>query len=258
VLASGEPDFPFFLGWANQTWTGIWHAAPDKVLIEQTYPGADDDSAHFAAVLPALRDPRYFCVDGRPVFYVFRPEQMPDARAFTDLWRSLAERAGLPGLYFVAEMSDLLGAGPLVPDPGALGFDAGVYIRLPADLAPHWRLTMRLRRKLRGGPEVYPYSSVPQDPPPGVSGRVLPCVYPNWDNTPRSGRNGLVLHGSTPELFGRHVRAALARVESFAPSERLLFLKSWNEWAEGNHLEPDQRFGAAYLEVLADELGVRR
>jgi hypothetical protein len=61
-----------------------------------------------------------------------------------------------------------------------------------------------------------------------------------------------VLHGSTPELFGRHVREALQRVRRLEGGRRLVFIKSWNEWAEGNYLEPDQRHGRGYLEALSE------
>ncbi len=256
VLASGRPDFPFCLAWANQSWTGTWHAAPDRVLVEQTYPGPDDDRAHFDAVLPAFRDNRYLRVGGCPVFYVFRPEQLPDPRGFTHRWREFADAAGLAGLYLVAEVSDLLGRGPLVSDPGALGFDAGVYVRIPADMSASAVARMRLRRKIRRGPEVYPYAAEPIEPSAVVKGRVLPCVYPNWDNTPRSGRGGLALTGASPERFRAHLRRAVERVSSVPAAERFVFVKSWNEWAEGNHVEPCARFGRGYLDALGDELGV--
>src|SRR5208283_1156501 len=72
VLKSGEPDFPFCLAWANESWTGVWHGSPDKVLREQTYPGSNDDEAHFYYLLTAFRDSRYLKVDDRPIFYVYK------------------------------------------------------------------------------------------------------------------------------------------------------------------------------------------
>ncbi len=250
VLASGAPELPFALAWANQTWSGIWHGAPDRVLIEQTYPGAADDQAHFDHVLPAFIDDRYVTVDGRPLFYVFRPEQLPEPGAFVERWQTMAQRAGLPGLYLVAEMSDLLGRGPVYPDPFGAGFDAGVHVRIPVDVSANSVRRMRLLRKM-GLPEIYPYASTPVARPPSTSARpILPCVYPNWDNTPRSGRRGLVAHRSTPARFRVHVEDAVARLRSLPDDRRLLFVKSWNEWAEGNHLEPDLRDGRGYLEAL--------
>lgn len=256
ILESNEPDMPFCLGWANQTWTGIWHAAPDRILIEQTYPGPKDDAAHFEALLPAFCDERYFTVNGCPVFYVFRPEELPDAMAWCTRWREMATASGLPGLHLVGEMSDLLGRGPVCEDPMALGFDAGVYVRLPADNSPRHVLRMRVMRKLLGGgPEVYPYLREPRQLPPRYRKKAIyPALYPNWDNTPRSGRGGLVLSGSHPKLFARHVEAAARTQQDRPGDQRLLFVKSWNEWAEGNYLEPDLEHGRGWLEALRDGL----
>jgi hypothetical protein len=253
VLSSGEPSISFCLAWANQTWTGIWHGAHDRILKQQTYPGPQDDQRHFDTVLPAFRDERYLRVDGRPVFYVFRPEELPDARQFVDRWQEMARTAGLDGLYLVAETSDLLGAGPRYSRAVADGFDADVYMRIPARVDRYTHLRMRVLRKSMGGPEIYPYSddagSLHRSGP-----TTQPCVYPNWDNTPRSGRGGLVLTGATPEKFRRNVESAVSLLAGRPPQERLLWVKSWNEWAEGNHLEPDLREGRAWLEALRDGL----
>lgn len=248
VLASGDPGVSFCLAWANQTWSGIWHGDADRVLIEQQYPGEDDDRAHFECILPAFRDPRYLRVDGRPVFYVFRPEGLPRADRFVDLWQDMARKAGLGGLYLVAEMSDLLGRGIRYSAADGDGFDAGVYMRLPARIDRRTWLRMRAGRRI-GLPEVFPYTD--RWSSDAVTGpRVQPCVYPNWDNTPRSGRGGVVLTGSTPEKFRSNVRQAVASIQDRPQEERLLWVKSWNEWAEGNYLEPDLRYGRGWLEAL--------
>lgn len=254
MVASGAPDFPFCLAWANQTWSGIWHGAADRILIEQTYPGPEDDRRHFEHLLPAFTDRRYLKLDKKPLFYVFRPELLPNPAAFVERWRTLAASAGLPGLYLVAEVSDLLGKGPIYHDFERDGFDAGVYVRLPARIDRWTVIKMRLRRKLLRQPERYPYAMLPTEPPAAIAGEALhPCVYPNWDNTPRSGRSGLVITGSSPEAFRPHVRAATQSLQSRPHEHRLLFVKSWNEWAEGNYLEPDLEHGHSFLRVLAEE-----
>lgn len=277
VLQLKQPDFPFCLGWANQTWSGVWHGLPDKILIEQTYPGPDDFAAHFQAILPALTDPRYITVDGRPLFYVYAPTDLPDARRFTDLWRELALSVGLKGLYLVADT--LAGARsaragspsseaprPALDswDPRAQGFDAAVNTGLLPLLGyrPWSQPLRRLRwewKRRAGRPTIYRYEDVCEGfvldrmgPAPNATRHI--CLLPGWDNTPRSGFNGLVLHGSTPELFRRQVRRAVSLGAGQRPEYRLAFLKSWNEWAEGNYMEPDLRFGRGYLEVLRDEV----
>jgi lipopolysaccharide biosynthesis protein len=260
ILTSGEPDFPFCLCWANETWTGIWHGAPNRVLIEQTYPGEDDHRRHFNHLLRAFADPRYVRVDGKPLFVVYRPEKLPDSRRVTDLWRDWALHAGLPGLYLMAEHH--------LPDwdPAPAGFDARLDVRLPQrrrDLQAlvtwqqhPWTRLRHWAADKRRLPTIHSYASVADSvvgaPTAGI--RSFPCVVPNWDNTPRSGADGMLLQGSTPELFRPQLCKAVAYVRDYPAQERLVFIKSWNEWAEGNHLEPDLRFGHGYLEVVREEL----
>jgi hypothetical protein len=255
VMRTKEPSLSFCLAWANQTWTGIWHGANDKVLMKQTYPGPEDDQAHFDAVVDAFRDERYFRINGRPLFYVFRPEELPDASAFVDRWQSMARRAGLEGLFLVAEVSDLLGKGATYCMAAEDGFDAGAYVRLPAGRSASQRVRMRLKRKILGGLEVYPYSPRPIPLPAQLDPRFYqPVVYPNWDNSPRSGRNAIVLTGSTPERFRTHIAAAVEHLSDRPENERVMWIKSWNEWAEGNYLEPDLRNGHRSLRAVHEEL----
>jgi hypothetical protein len=256
VLASGQPDFPFCLNWANQTWSGIWHGAPNRVLIEQTYPGMDDHRRHFDALLPAFADKRCLKVDGRSLFVIYSPRELPESTRVLDLWRELAVKSGLPGLFIVGEQGE--------PDSDLrpLGFDAAVNVRLPSRRR-HWRIPWTRpveKLKFRQGLIVHRYEDVMDwmiaDPVPELGS--FPCVIPNWDNSPRSGAKGLVLHGSTPELFRRHLRRALDSIADVPYDRRIVFVKSWNEWAEGNHLEPDLKFGRGYLEVLREELTRRQ
>ena len=256
VVSSGQPDFPFCICWANETWTGIWHGAPGRVLIEQTYPGEDDYKRHFDALAPAFHDRRYFRIDGKPLFHIYNPLAIPDAARATDLWRRLAEKLGLTGLYLVALVDRPSW------NPRANGYDATVITKLPL-LRNQWvpwneplrKIQNRILRMLKR-PSVYRYADAIEtfvtDPVPGIES--FPTVVPNWDNTPRSGLNGLVLHASSPELFRRHLKKALERTKVNPPGRRLIFVKSWNEWAEGNHLEPDLRHGRAYLQVIREEL----
>jgi lipopolysaccharide biosynthesis protein len=248
VLRSGRPTLPFCLGWANQTWTGIWHGAPGRVLIEQTYPPGDDQ-AHFDEVVAAFRDERYLRVGGRPVFYLYSPREHPDPAAFVDRWQDMARAAGLPGLYLVAEISDFRGDRWDYGSVHAAGFDAGVYLRLPVDGRA---IPTNSILPAGEGPEVYAYADTPVEIPDDPF--LQPGVIPNWDNSPRSGHRGLVLTGATPEKFRTHLRAAVDVVADRAPQERFVWIKSWNEWAEGNHLEPDLVFGHGWLDVIRDEL----
>jgi lipopolysaccharide biosynthesis protein len=244
VLHSGEPDFPFCLGWANQHWSTIWTGG-NRVLVAQTYPGPDDHRRHFETLLHAFNDPRYVRVDDRPLFFVYRPADLPDARAFADLWRRLAEDAGLPGLYLVGETKGAWQA-------AGSGFDA--ELQIPLYGAARRRLNgpvgARLER-LRRRPRRVAYDTIATAEPATEPGPRLPVVLSNWDNTPRFGRRGFVLTGATPEAFGRKLGAAVDAVRGLPVDQRIVFIKSWNEWAEGNYLEPDRRHGTALLDEVA-------
>jgi len=255
VLESGKPDFPFCLCWANQTWTGIWHGDEKRILIEQTYPGEEDQRAHFSYLARAFADRRYLTVDGKPLFLIFRPTEIPGVKNLTDSWREMAEKAGFEGLYLVGFSWDPAWI------PQSHGFDASVIQNLPKP--GEWfskrrpiEWLIKHYYALRGKPAIYSYKQIAPTllAKELVNIRNYPCVVPNWDNTPRSGRRGLVLHESTPELFRIHLKEALDMVRQLPSDNRLLFVKSWNEWAEGNHLEPDLRFGNAYLKVIKEEI----
>lgn len=265
VLRSGQPNFPFCLAWANETWSGIWYGRSDRILVEQTYPGLDDYRAHFYALLDAFGDDRYAKIEGKPIFLVFRPANLPESWQFTDCWRELAQRAGLKGIYFVGLASPTW-------CPEEHGFDASVVdsVRLAVSrlgYSPGPRRDKVAAALQRIGatflcapacdrPRAYSYRKALSYALPdlGISDQRYPCVVPNWDNTPRSGLGGVAFEGSSPDLFAGHLRGAIGQVAHRLLDQRVVFVRSWNEWAEGNHLEPDQKFGHAYLEVVRREV----
>lgn len=252
VVAAGKPCFPFCLAWANHTWSGIWHGSPDRVLIEQTYPGKQDIIDHFYALVEAFSDPRYIKVDGRNLFSIYRPRDLKDAQAFMDTWRELAIKEGIPGFFFVA-ITDYPWDKPTedydgctTNPPVAMLTYSGIE---PLNVSVE-QASAESSMSVPALPRVHSYESFIENSFPEKTRRqnFYPCVVPNWDNTPRSGTNGFVLHGSTPQLYGRHLREAVSIVAQRSPDQRLVFVKSWNEWAESNYLEPDLRWGHQYLQ----------
>lgn len=254
VLTSGEPNFPFCLGWANESWTGVWNNEPRRMLLEQTYPGERDDREHFEYLIEAFKDPRYITVDDKPLLFIYKPLKLPDAKRRLNQWREWAVQAGLKGLYIIG--NNLLD----FDDADSLGLDGAVISTLglvtsknPVIEKLKW-LFWGVNKKLNlAGPRTIAYREAIKYLIPNLSKYnfdAYPCAYPNWDHTPRSGRKGLVLTGSTPALFEKHMMDALASIQDREEEHRLIFLKSWNEWAEGNYLEPDSKWGKAYLEIL--------
>lgn len=253
VLKSGDPDFPFCLAWANESWRGFNHGLKKKeALIEQVYPGEEDDRAHFEYVLQAFRDKRYITVDGKPLFVIYQPNNNEKAiETKMKLWRKLAEEAGLPGIYFVGVS--------FFPDKEIekfekMGFDAVNVTRFFEFPKHHSFLNHRLNdlSKICKVPKLIPYAKLY----PHLIGEeekeenIIPTLFPNWDHTPRTGRRGNVFAGATPERFEKHVAHCMEVLKDKTPEHRIAFVKSWNEWAEGNYLEPDRKFGRGFLEAI--------
>lgn len=240
-------DFRYALAWANHDWVDKRRR---RVLARQRYLGADDYARYFHASLPHLRSPHYVRVDGRPLFFVYRPADVPDFAVFVDVWRSLARRYGLPGLWLVGDVE-----GPRAPVPSGLDAHSRSF-----GYWTNWRKLWRnwfkekLRTKLRieTSPQHFDFERltrgfVPADAPADF----VPTVLTGWDTTPRHGRNGVVVGGLTPAVFRRHLEQAGEHLLRQPGEHRLLLVKSWNEWAEGNLLEPDSVHGDALLREFA-------
>ena len=235
VLATGEPDFPFCLAWANESWSRAWLGDKKDVLIAQEYSLADDVE-HARWLTRAFADERYVRVGGRPLFLVYRPRDLPSPKRTTDIIRQEATRAGLaePFLLGITSFDH--------EDCRPIGFDGTVefepaFAVLPgitgAGLKQHDYATAR--RAMRARVTDFPTS---------------PCVLVGWDNTARRGADAIVLTDSSPEHFERGLWEAVTSVAHQPLEERLVFINAWNEWAEGNHLEPDRRHGLKHLEVV--------
>ncbi len=253
VLASGKPAFPFCVAWANQSWTGKWHGLDDQIIVEQTYPGREDYERHFYHLLPAFSDPRYIRIRSKPLVFVYIPDQLPDPVFFTEFWNELAVKNGFPGIYFI-------GVHYIDWDHQKDGFDEKTihqpfhYIHTYEKTFLHRVEGIVKRRILTWYPDVYNYRKFVE----AYDFRLLtgkdfiPTLIPNWDNTPRCGRRGVVFQGSTPQAFKEHLSEAVGYVLQRPAGEKMIILKSWNEWAEGNYLEPDTRWGRGYLEVIRE------
>lgn len=282
VLSSGKPDFPFCLGWANHSWTNkSWEVGTKKVkeqiLMEMVY-NKDEYIKHFYDVLQAFKDHRYITVDGKPLFLVFRPLDIPNPKEFIDLWQKLAKENGLGGIYFVGiqhnmtpserSLKNILFKNAL--DKSAelyqqvldAGFDAvnsrgynraDYYARSVKETL--WRsFAMRI---LKYTPIskcdqkiINKYLYVKED----RWENVFPSLLPNWDRSARSGRKARIYTNSTPEVFKGQLSTVIDLLKDKDDEHKITFLMSWNEWAEGNYIEPDLKFGHGYLEVLKEML----
>jgi lipopolysaccharide biosynthesis protein len=255
IVKLGQPDFPFCLCWANESWTRTWDGRSGVPLLEQRY-SAEDDEAHIRHLLPIMADPRYVRINGRPLLLIYRTEQIPEPQRMAECWRNAAIKAGLGDLYLTRVESYSSNV-----DPATLGLDAAV------EFAPDWRqvqaLTFSRWQRLMARLGLFDkgwfdhryarYESLAQSmlAKPDPSWRRFRCVTPGFDNSARRPKQGTVFLGSTPQAYGHWLQSTLqAEARRGRPEdEQVVFVNAWNEWAEGNHLEPCQRWGRAYLEA---------
>ena len=284
VLDSGKPEFPFCLGWANHSWkTSTWTndgKQRNEMIAEMQYLGEDDYRKHFNYVLKAFQDKRYITVDGMPLFLIFDPIDLP--ADFIPYWRKLAKEVGLPGIHFVANIQNTNGR-PLKDNNGnivAKGYfatdEAGKYYDYVVNIKGFdavaslgtWRAEIMSKNKFGFAaqralanrfnikiPNIYDYRKIMKNyyVPEDSRENVYPSLLPQWDRSPRSGVNG-IYKNSTPEYFKESILEALKLVKNKKAEHRILFLKSWNEWAEGNYVEPDIKFGHGYLDAIHDSI----
>jgi lipopolysaccharide biosynthesis protein len=270
IWESGQPEFPFCLCWANENWTRQWDGLKSDILLEQKYSLADD-FAHIHNLIPIFQDRRYIRVFDRPLFLIYRANQLPEPKRTTDIWREEAERAGLKGLYLVRVESFADECG----DPRSIGFDSSL------EFQPRWSLIDNVRifrrkwwhRRRLGTAETgfvnngvfdyerYVKNALRTEAPVYPQ---IPSVFPHWDNSPRRNEGAAIFVNSTPEIYEQWLREVVNRqnariVCTEGPqitAESFVFINAWNEWAEGCHLEPCQQWGRKYLEATRRALGV--
>lgn len=284
VISSGKPNYPFCLCWANHTWSNkTWEKSSSRVaseiLVEQQYPGVEDDMNHFYTLLDAFRDSRYMTIDGRLIFLIYDIYAFKNIKSFIATWRKLAAENGLPGFYFIGmtpstlsfrinkngekenSIPNLKSSADIYNYVLSLGFDAvnsfgkrrgemlyeGKYINLFKKIFQKIGISFITK---------YDYTKTVNNffSPEDAWENVFPTIFPQWDRSPRVGKADGIYVNSSPDKFKEHINKAISIIENKRPEHRILFLKSWNEWAEGNYIEPDLKFGKGYIQVLGEAL----
>jgi lipopolysaccharide biosynthesis protein len=267
VLASKEPDIPFCLCWANENWTRIWDGNNRLVLIAQKY-SMDDHKKHIDWFLNVFDDKRYLRINGKPLLLIYRTGNIPDLGQMIHLWKERCISAGLPGLYLCAVRSnfpqknemELIGFGiDAIVDfqPNKRDFpeiDSSWYVFFSSFFRKAIKavnlITKKQELKIRHySNRIISYKALLQNVLKNRRSEYknIPCVFPSWDNSPRHD-DAIIIQNDVPEDFGTWLKLSAKQVEKYPDDEQLVFINAWNEWAEGCHLEPDTRFGRAFLE----------
>lgn len=256
LMATGKPDFPFCICWANESWSRRWDGSESEVLIHQEH-NLDIDTGLIDELLPMFKDPRYIKIDGRPLFIIYRVSLLPNAKELFRRWRQACVAEGLPPVYIC--MAETFG----LANPSEWGCDSSV------EFPPHKVVSSEIRQSVAGlagdfAGNIYDYREVVERDllarqPDYTRFRT---VMMGWDNTARRGKSGTVFHHANPQIYESWLKSVVDYTRVMRrDSEKLVFINAWNEWAEGTYLEPDRKNGHEYLRAtrraLTDSVGWR-
>lgn len=273
VFESKKPDFPFMLCWANENWTKRWDGGNNEILISQDY-SEEDHLAHIRVLIEYFKDDRYIKVDGKPVFCVYRSGEIPEVAKMIKIWREEAAKHDME--LYLCRFETLSQYGQEYLD---LGFDAAVTFQ-PFS-GEFWRYTWkeyydrftaidRAKAKIAKYKKIKNFHHARKEKIarhysyPGYvkyftsqdninkKYKCYPGVSPSWDNTARKAEDAILLKDASPEVYKLWLEDTVEKFKPFSRNENFLFINAWNEWAEGNHLEPDREYGSAYLDATRD------
>lgn len=273
ILQTKKPDFPFMLCWANENWTRRWDGQDQDVLLSQEY-STEDDINHIEYLIEVFKDPRYIRVNNKPVIIIYKTFLLPDPKKTADTWRKVAAQHGLE--LYICHMVFSYVKGIRKHD----GFDAAIDfepfgVRRNIDIFQEMEKRRFQKFKSKGTikkvleklsiakKEVddtlhynlidydYCYQNLKAINEFGYT--LFPGITPGWDNSARRGNNpSLVLNNSTPEKFKIWLEKIVEDFIPYSEEENFVFINAWNEWAEGNHMEPCLKWGHAYLQSVKD------
>ena len=246
-------DIQFAAAWGNASWyKKQWGAdGQDKLLVEQKYLGEEDYVSHFYSLLNAFKDERYIRIDNKPIFIIYMPLESSEIYEMMKVWRKLAKKEGLEDMYFIAH--DLISKSQ--EKIFEVGYD-GIYndnmLNIHHRMNNIFKSALLFLRQVCKIPTVFEYKNaikymITDDE---KQDNIFPTVVPNWDHTPRTGCKNIMFKNCDPKYFGKLLENAFEVIKNKEDSKQIIFVKSWNEWGEGNHLEPDLKYGKGYLEEI--------
>ena len=266
MLKNTKIKIPFCFCWANEAWKGIWHGLDNpSVLMDQSYPTEEEGYiAYFNYLLPFFKDERYIKVDNKPMFHIYKFSDIPDNKLFHKTFHKLAKENGFDGVYFVAtstaEDHNLEDYKELSAIVSLNIFNQLRYYFNPIFKNRHLRkFELRFKDKLgytssvikRKKPLILDYKELIKHFAFKLENeKSIPCAVPNWDNSARSGKKSMILNNSNPTNWEEHLNQMVNLLIKSPKNPPFLIIKSWNEWAEGNYLEPDTQYKHDWLKAV--------
>ncbi len=265
MLENQDANLPFCFAWANESWTKTWHGGKGKkeILIEQTYGDISDWDNHIHYLLKFFCDDRYIKMDNKPVLLVLHLNQINCLREMLGRWDEVLQSKGFDGLFLVEMKRGYYNqiANRGIRANASVDFEPGRtmhQVSLQNNYLRKWILRNKdkfekipfLNRICR---EKFDYSHLCE--------KALMVhhrknefrgIFTGYDDTPRRGQRATIVLHNEPRVFGKYLKEAMRK--SLKEKNEYIFVNAWNEWGEGAYLEPDQRYGYAYLNQVKKAL----
>lgn len=253
LLRNRDIDMNFCFCWANENWTKKWDSNEKETLMEQLY-SKDDAYSFINYLIPFFKDSRYIKIDDRPLLFIYRVSSIPEniLRSYLNIWETECKKNNINKPFIVATL--IRGCN----NPKEFYMDSAVE-RVPYDWGKILDCIIKVKPSDEFNGMIFDYNKVvdhylDQEKPENFLKFTSLCT--NWDNTPRYGENAILLHGSSPEKFQKWLEGLIKFSEDNLPEDKqIIVVNAWNEWAESAHLEPDEKYGYAYLNAIGRALG---
>jgi len=276
MLINKKVDIPFCFCWANENWSKNWDGGNREIIMKQNYGDKHDWELHFQYLLPFFRDSRYMTIDGKPLFIIYKPEQIIDISQMTAYLRNRAVEEGFPGMCFAFQFPTYYTDMYYRDDVFDFRIEfEPVYSRnIRAMKSPGTNKKIKMIRKIFGESIISLYRKHFAKTTKGFSkpqslnmffydeawekilnaeweDKLIPGTFVDWDNTPRN-KHGVMYEGFSISKFEDYMRRIIIRARN--ENKQMLFINAWNEWGEGAYLEPDEEFGFQKLEAIRKAL----
>lgn len=250
----------FCLSWANEPWTRSWDGGEKEIIMPQYYGQENEWENHLQYLLPFFKDKRYLKEDGKPIFLIYRTENIPDCNKMIEFWNVRMQEEGFAGIYIVETLNGFQTASKC-NNSNAQAYMEPMYTinKLLSSRTILDKVISRIRHQILGKTKTYNYEEMWES----VVSRKYSSdhkesflgAFVDWDNTPRKGSKGMYFLGSTPKKFKSFFSRQVQNAERI--NSKYIFINAWNEWAEGTYLEPDTKNGYEYLEAIKEATSKR-
>ena len=247
-----DEDFHYCFCWANDTWKTTWHGMEPTTLMEQRYPGLEDWAKHYNYLKTFFADKRYIKIDNKPVIFVYKPNEIPNYDSMVDYWSKCCQEDGFDGIYMVEYISSKNRG--LYSHKSSAVYEFEPLYTMFFDVTKFNLVKRFICKKLKKTDyQSYDFlwKSILNRTRTYEGTTIFKGGTSGWDNSARKGKESMVVKGKTPEKFRKYLNEFLNKQREDA-SDEYYVINAWNEWSEGAYLEPDEKDGYAYLEVIKD------